>query len=76
MSQSQKTTGGAISSPTISPSQNITFENKSVDNTVSRQHQESYSIADELTKLADLKNSGILSEEEFVLLKQNIIREQ
>ena len=40
----------------------------------SQQEQPSISIADELIKLSNLKEKGIISEEEFQQMKQNLIR--
>ena len=40
-----------------------------------QQHQQSsISIADELMKLANLKEKGIISEDEFQQMKQDLIR--
>ena len=40
-----------------------------------KQHQQSsISIADELIKLANLKEKGIISEDEFQQMKQDLIR--
>ena len=39
-----------------------------------QQQQASLSLADELTKLAKLKEQGILSEAEFVQMKQDLIK--
>ena len=40
------------------------------------QEQQSASIADELMKLANLKDKGIISEEEFQQMKQDLIRKK
>jgi hypothetical protein len=40
------------------------------------QEQQSVSIADELMKLANLKEKGIISEEEFQQMKQDLIRKK
>ena len=52
------------------------------DKEVYRHHQEqpqqqpSISIADELTKLANLKERGIISEDEFQQMKQDLIKKK
>jgi Short C-terminal domain len=40
------------------------------------QEQQSASIADELMKLATLKEKGIISEEEFQQMKQDLIKKK
>jgi hypothetical protein len=40
------------------------------------QQQSSTSIADELTKLANLKERGIISEDEFQQMKQDLINKK
>ena len=40
------------------------------------QQQSSMSIADELIKLANLKEKGIISDEEFQQMKQDLIRKK
>ena len=40
------------------------------------QQQSSVSIADELMKLADLKEKGIISDEEFQQMKQDLIKKR
>ena len=42
----------------------------------SQQQQPTISIADELTKLADLRERGILSEDEFQQMKQDLIKKK
>jgi Short C-terminal domain len=42
----------------------------------SQQQQSSISIADELMKLANLKQQGIISEDEFQQMKQDLIRKK
>ena len=49
------------------------IENKVRDSQKSRVPLQNVSMADELQKLADLKEKGILSEEEFQDAKQNLI---
>jgi len=41
-----------------------------------QQQQSSISIADELMKLANLKQQGIISEDEFQQMKQDLIRKK
>jgi Short C-terminal domain len=41
-----------------------------------QQQQSSISIADELMKLANLKEKGIISEEEFAQMKQDLIKKK
>jgi hypothetical protein len=41
-----------------------------------QQQQSSISIADELAKLAKLKEQGIISEDEFQQMKQDLIKKQ
>jgi hypothetical protein len=40
------------------------------------EQQSSTSIADELTKLANLKEKGIISEDEFQQMKQDLIKKR
>jgi hypothetical protein len=41
-----------------------------------QQQQQSVSIADELMKLANLKEKGIISDEEFQQMKQDLIKKK
>jgi hypothetical protein len=51
------------------------FTNKSKDTTVINNHndKDELSVADELEKLLKLKESGVLSEEEFLFQKKKIL---
>jgi hypothetical protein len=45
-----------------------------VDATSSNNNNPTISIADELVKLAKLKEQGVITESEFVQMKQDLIR--
>lgn len=51
------------------------FTNKSIDTTIINNNNDKnkLSIADELQKLSKLKDSGVISEDEFQLQKQKIL---
>ena len=48
-------------------------DRESIETTIANEKKEPSSIADELLKLSDSKDKGIITEEEFTQLKQNIL---
>lgn len=52
----------------------IVYKNKQDNQKAERQSLPNSSVADELLKLAELKKQGILSEEEFLIQKQNLLK--
>jgi uncharacterized protein HemY len=60
--------------PKVSEEYNKPPSNEAFKNASSTVNRAPYSLAEELSKLAELKNQGIISDDEFVQLKQDAIR--